>query len=338
MMNSQNSSSVLLLGGYGSLGSRIARLLRQHHPELHLTIAGRNREKAGALATELGNADTALVNLSRADLGLPQEHAFSVVVTAVRDLSLNSMRFAQSRGIAYIALSDAPFELGPLVARYIHKPTAPVLMLGHSIGAVPTLAALQFASRFKRVESIEIGLVFDPDDPFGDMSNADMERIAQVGPLPPQVRGGRWTHATGDEAARTFTGVGGVPHQGDAVGLVDLLSLSSIETVNLLRLDVAVGSTASSRRGKGPSHEVIIEISGELAGGENARYRYELVDPEGYATMSARGVAVCIERLLGLKGGAAPGPGLYLPESLVDPTYLLEQVQAGGVTVNRYEV
>lgn len=248
-MNSQNSSSVLLLGGYGSLGSRIARLLRQHHPELHLTIAGRNREKAGALATELGNADTALVNLSRADLGLPQEHAFSVVVTAV-----------------------------------------------------------------------------------------NMERIAQVGPLPPQVRGGRWTHATGDEAARTFTGVGGVPHQGDAVGLVDLLSLSSIETVNLLRLDVAVGSTASSRRGKGPSHEVIIEISGELAGGENARYRYELVDPEGYATMSARGVAVCIERLLGLNGGAAPGPGLYLPESLVDPTYLLEQVQAGGVTVNRYEV
>ncbi|PCF93902.1 saccharopine dehydrogenase [Vreelandella nigrificans] len=337
-MTSLQSASVLLLGGYGSLGSRVARLLRRRHPGLHLTIAGRNREKAGALATELGNADAALVDLSRADLGLPQDRPFSAVVTAVRDLSLNSMRFAQDRGIAYVALSDAPFELGPLVARYIHEPTASVLMLGHSIGAVPTLAALHFAGRFSRVEAIEIGLVFDPDDPFGAMSNADMARIAQVGPQPLLMREGRWSYAAGEEAARTFTGVGGARHQGQAVGLADLLSLSSIETVNSLRLDVAEGLTASSRSGRGPSHEVIIEISGELVGGDTGRYRYELVDPQGYAMLSARGVAVCVERLLGLNGGAPPGPGLYLPESLVDPAYLLEQVEAGGVTVNRSEV
>ena len=92
------------------------------------------------------------------------------------------------------------------------------------------------------------------------------------------------------------------------------------------------------RSGHGPSHEVIIEISGELVGGDKGRYRYELVDPQGYAMLSARGVAACIERLLGLNGGTPPGPGLYLPESLVDPAYLLEQVEAGGVTVNRGEV
>ncbi|MFQ3790005.1 saccharopine dehydrogenase NADP-binding domain-containing protein [Halomonas sp. A29] len=335
-MTPLHSASVLLLGGYGSLGSRIARLLRRRHPELHLTIAGRNREKAEALATELGNADATLVDLSRADLGLPQDRAFSAVATAVRDLSLNSMCFAQARGIAYIALSDAPFELGPLVARYIHEPTVPVLMLGHSIGAVPTLAALHFAGRFSRVEAIEIGLVFDPDDPFGAMSNADMARIAQVGPQPLVLREGRWSYAAGEEAARTFTGVGGVHHQGQAVGLADLLSLCSIETLSSMRVDVAEGRTASSRSGQGPSHEVIIEISGEMIGGDIGRYRYELVDPQGYAMLSARGVAVCIERLLGLDGGALPGSGLYLPESLVDSAYLLEQIEAGGVIVNRH--
>lgn len=331
-MHSKNTPSVLLLGGYGSLGSRIAHLLRQQYPQLHLTIAGRNQEKAMKFAAALGRADTAEVDLGRADLGLPRERPFSLVVTALRDLSLNSMRFAQFRGIPYIALSDAVFELGPLVARYIHKPAMPVLMLGHSIGAVPTLAAMHFARRFSRVDTIEIGLVFDPDDPFGPMSGTDMERIDRVGPQPLLLRDGRWDYASEKEAARKFTGVGGVDHTGQAAGLADLLSLSSVAERSI-RLDIAEGQTASSRSGTGASHEVVIEIRGELAGGQEGLLRCEMVDPEGYATLSARGVALCIERLLGLTGGAAPGSGLYLPENLVDPAHLLERVESAGVTV-----
>ena len=33
---------VLILGGYGSVGSRTGRALRQHHPDLPLVIAGRD--------------------------------------------------------------------------------------------------------------------------------------------------------------------------------------------------------------------------------------------------------------------------------------------------------
>ena len=40
---------VLILGGYGSVGSRTARALRRLHPELPLVIAGRDSAKAHAL-------------------------------------------------------------------------------------------------------------------------------------------------------------------------------------------------------------------------------------------------------------------------------------------------
>lgn len=334
-MPANTKRPVLMLGGYGSLGARTTRTLRQLYPDLPITIVGRDLAKAATLADEIGNATTALVDLDRADLGLPDDVEYGVVVTALRDLSLNTMRYAQVRRVPYVALSDGVFEIGPLVARYIHSPAAaPILMLGHSMGAVPVLAALHFARGFRRIDAIEVGLVFDSDDPLGPASAVDMERIGKIGPSPLLLDGGRWRWVGAEAATRRITGVDGSEHQGQAVGLVDVLSLSSTQARSI-RVDFAEGTTASSRRGEPPSHEVIIEISGERADGATGRFRYELVDLQGYAAMSAREVAVAIERLLGLVGGPAPGPGLYLPEMLVDPGHLMRRLEAFGVRVNQ---
>jgi hypothetical protein len=338
-MTANTLRPVLMLGGYGSLGARTTRMLRRLYPDLPITIVCRDLAKAAALAEEVGNATAALVDLHRADLGLspdmiPDDAGHSVVVTALRDHSLNTMRYAQARRIPYVALSDAAFEIGPLVARYVHRPAAaPILMLGHGMGAVPTLSALHFARGFKAIEAIEIGFVFDPDDPFGPLSASDMERISKVGPSPLLLRDGRWRWAGAEEGTRRFAGVDGAEHQGHAVGLVDGLSLWSSTTARSIRVDAAEGLTASSRRGQGPSHEVVIEITGERTDGGTGRYRYELVDPQGYAAMSARGVAVAVERLLGLAGGPPPAPGLYLPEALLDPSDTVRRLEALGVQV-----
>lgn len=45
--------------------------------------------------------------------------------------------------------------------------------------------------------------------------------------------------------------------------------------------------------------------------------------------LKALGVALGLEALLGLRGDA-PVPGLYLPESLIDPTYLVDEMKAIG--------
>jgi uncharacterized protein YbjT (DUF2867 family) len=47
-MMTQNS--ILIAGGYGVVGRQVSTLIRQRYPDLPLIIAGRNPEKAQALA------------------------------------------------------------------------------------------------------------------------------------------------------------------------------------------------------------------------------------------------------------------------------------------------
>jgi hypothetical protein len=332
-VNARDMAPVLIVGGYGSLGSRIARMLRRLHPRLPIAIAGRNPDKANAMAREIGEAVAIEADVSMHGLGLPAGAQYSAVVAAARDLSLHGMRVAQRASIPYLALSDAPFELGPVTARFVHAPhSSPVVLLGHAIGSVPTLAALHYAKGFESVERIDLGLVLDPEDPYGPMSAVDMEHIAADGPPPLLRMDGVWQWGDAEPGGRSFVGAGGVRHQGEAVGLLDVLSLARAAPHGSVRVDVAQGITRSRRAGGPPSHEVVVEITGRKPGMGTDRYRYELVDTEGYAALSARGISVVIESVLGLAGKAAP-PGLYLPESLVDTSHFMERMALFGVTV-----
>jgi hypothetical protein len=325
---------VLILGATGSLGARTVRMLRKLQPELPITLAARDMEKAEALAREVGHATAARIDIASPGLGLDPAARHSIVVTALRDHSFNSLRYAQAQGVPYIALSDGAFELGPIIAHYAHNAkAAPILLLGHSNGGVPTLAALHFASDFETVEAIELGLLFDPGDPFGAVSAKDLERINRIGPKPLVRQDGAWQWADAPLATRTFTSVDGTAHEAHAAGLLDVLSLGSGTEAAHVRIDLAGGLTASTKQGGSPSVEVIIEITGTKKTGETGRFRYELVDPEGYAAMSARGVAVAVESLLGLGRAPAPQTGVYLPEKLVQPEHLLERLKALGVSV-----
>lgn len=333
-MTGSIDAPVLILGATGSLGARTVRMLRKLQPELPITLAARDMAKADALAREVGHATTARIDIAAPGLGLDPAARYSIVVTALRDHSFNSLRYAQKQGVPYIALSDGVFELGPIVAFYAHHAkAAPVLLLGHSNGGVPTLAALHFASAFETIEAIELGLLFDPGDPFGAVSAKDLERINRIGPKPLVKENGAWQWADTPLATRSFTSIDGTAHEAHAAGLLDVLSLGSATPAARIRIDLAGGLTASTKQGGSPSTEVIIEITGTKKTGETGRFRYELVDPEGYAAMSARGVAVAIEALLGLASAPAPKTGLYLPETLVPPRYLLERLKAFGVNM-----
>jgi len=332
MTNAASLPPALILGATGSLGVRTVRMLRRLHPELPLVLAARDMEKADALARDVGHATTTPVDITAPGLGLDPAARHSIVVTALRDLSLNSVRYARDQGIPYVALSDGVFELGPLIAHHAHNAkAAPILLLGHSNGGVPTLAALHFASQFETVEAIELGLLFDPGDPFGAASAQDLERINRIGPRPLVKEDGQWQWAEPPLATRSFTSIDGTSHEAHAAGLQDVLSLGSATQAARIRIDLSGGLSATTKRGGSPSVEVIIEITGTKKTGETGRFRYELVDPEGYAAMSARGVAVAIECLLGLVGGRAPKSGLFLPETLVDQKHLVGRLNYFGI-------
>lgn len=335
-MSASMKNPVLLLGGSGVVGSRVARTLRRLQLDLPLVLAARNAEKAAAVAAQIGGPTTAAsVDLSREDLGLEPGASFSAVVTLLKDPWLNSLKYAQARQIPYVSFASFAFEIGPELAHYVQRSHgAPILVLGHVFGGVGTLAALHFARGefFKRVESIALAGVVDADDQGGPASQADFVRLTEECPSALIRRDGLWRWVGGQDALREVVDVGGVTRQAQALPLLDVVSLAAALDARTLRVDFAGRDKVSDAA---PSTELIVEIAGEGRDGEPVPARYELVDGDVYANLSAHGAALATERLLGLAGGPAPGPGLYHPESLLEPEYVLRRLQELGVRVRR---
>ncbi|WP_437569704.1 hypothetical protein [Sorangium sp. So ce542] len=81
--------------------------------------------------------------------------------------------------------------------------------------------------------------------------------------------------------------------------------------------------------------ELVVEVTGRRHDGAGARLRYDIVDTDGLARLSAYGAAIATERLLGLAGGPPVGPGLYNPESVLDPARVVARIEELGARVRR---
>ncbi|MGK4000344.1 hypothetical protein [Sorangium sp. So ce1024] len=334
-MSTRAMSPVLLIGGSGQVGARAARALRRLHPDLPIAIAGRDARKAAAVAAEVGGPTTATTaDVGRDDLGLERGASFSAVVALVKDEASNAVKRALADGVPHIAFSDFVTEIGPLVAHHVARPTrAPILMLGHVLGGTATMAALHLAQDLRSVDAIAIGCVIAADDHGGPASQADFERSAQIGQAALVLQDGKWTWPRGDAALRRFTDADGVERVGQAYPLLDVVSLAAATDARSIRVDLAARDAAT--RGAGHVTELVVEVSGRAHDGSEARLRYDIVDADSYSRLSAYGVAIATERLLGLAGGPPVGPGLYNPESVLDPARVLARLQELGARVSR---
>lgn len=337
-MSASTKHPVLIIGGSGIVGSQAAKILRKLHPALPITIGGRDLNKADAVASEIGSADAARIELGRPDLGLSPEDSYSAIAMFLKDDTLNSMKYAQAHEVPYLSVSSAAFEIAPEVARYIHRPQSiPFLMASQWLAGTATLPALHFASEFRSIEAIEIAALLDEQDMGGPAAYADYERITKAAPSSLILKDGNWFWATGADAAGSFKSVDGTEMQAQAYSPLDIVSLAAATDARSIRLDLAVGETASRRHGQPFSTEIIITISGQRKDGNTARVRYEIVHPSGQAPMTALGVAIGIERLLGLAGGKPVAPGLYLPNVLIDPAYMVQRLKEFGARVRRVD-
>lgn len=327
---------VLIVGGSGVVGSLTARTLRRMHPQLPIAIGGRDLAKAEAVAAEIGEAVAVRVDLSRPDLGQADADAFGAVVMFLKDDTLNSLRFAQSARVPYIDISTALFEIAPEVALYVAKPeSAPLLLNGTWLAGTALLAALDYASEFERVESVAIGAVFDEQDMGGPAASADFERQTRATSNALILQNGQWVWVGGDRGARVFTGGDGSEYRGQAYPLLDPVCLAAALNLKAARFDVAYGMSASRRRGEPFSTEMIIEIEGRKTSGRSGTFRLELLHPQGQAPVTAVGVSVAIERMIGLVGDGPAAPGLHMPNTLIDPAYMVERLQQFGAVMRR---
>lgn len=336
MMFTDGKQPVLIIGGSGIVGTHAVKILRRLQPDLPITIGGRNLAKARDVAKELDNVQAMHVDLGQQSLGLPHGARFSAIAVFVKDGSLHALRYAQASGIPYLNLSSSSFEIAPEVAFFAARPAAaPVMMASHWLAGTAVLPALLFAQEFDTLDSIEIAAVLDEQDMGGPAAYADYERIMAATKGMQILKNGQWIWVTGEDASRTITSIDGRKLPAQAYSPLDIVSLAATTTASSIRLDLVVGESSARRNGEHFSTEIIITLAGKRKDGTHERIRHEIVHPGGQAPLTGLGVAVALERLLGLHGGAPVPPGLYFPNSVIEPAYMLQQMQEFGVRYRR---
>jgi hypothetical protein len=223
-----SKAPVLIVGGSGIVGSLTARTLRRLFPDLPIAIGGRNAARAEAVAAEIEHAVATTVDLERPDLGQPEKSSYSAVAIFVKDHSLNSLRYAQAKGLPYVSVSSGTFEIGPEVSLFVHHSgSAPVLMASQWLAGAAVFPALHFASAYERVETIQIGAVLDEEDMGGPAAYADFERLTGVVPAALTVKDGKMLWVVGKEAKGRLRSVDGVELETQAYSPFDIISLAA---------------------------------------------------------------------------------------------------------------
>ncbi|MFJ1799192.1 saccharopine dehydrogenase [Streptomyces sp. NPDC088180] len=325
---------VLILGGSGQAGSGAAALLRQWHPGLPLTIAGRDIGRARRVADGLGTATAVTIDLRRSDLGLPAEHGhrFSAVVAALWDDRLNGLHYAQDHGLPYLSISSGLVEIAPEVVAGARRANASsILVASHFCAGVVVLAALELAGGFRRVDTVRIGAVLDELDTGGPAGAADLERWSAATTAGTVRRDGVFTWVDDPEVQAEVRAVDGVVLPGRSIAILDVPSLALATGAPNVRFDMAVGESAARRRGDRASIEIRIDLEGTGPTGAPLRTSRYLVHPAGQRPLTALGIALGVERQLGLRGERVP-PGIRTPETLLDPAYAAERLAEIGAT------
>jgi hypothetical protein len=324
---------ILLIGGAGMVGRWTAQFLRASHPDVPLLIGGRNLAGANDFAAEIGPAEGVAVDLAVGDLGLGGRPV-SAVVVFFTDERIAGLRFAQSRGVPHVSISPGIIEIAPEVAAYVHAPRAAPVVLGTEwlVGAT-TIPTLTFARAFGRVRDITIGALLDEQDAFGPAAGADLERQTKTMPAALARRDDAFVWRVGDDAKGRFHAVDGTEMQATALSPYDVVGLATAIGAPNVRFDLAVGMSSTRRRGGPLSTEIVIELAGEDHAGRPLRTRHAVVHSGGQMPPTGLGVAMLLERLLGLDGNPPVPAGLYFPYQLLEPAAYLARLRQSGASI-----
>lgn len=167
--------TILVIGGYGAFGARVAeRLARQ--ADLHVVVAGRRIEKASTFVESLravarARLDAAAFDATRPDLKRLASLRSGIVVNASGPFQAQDYTLAEAciaAGAHYIDLADARTfvtGIGKLDAAAQAARVA-VIAGASTVPGVSSAVVRHFADTFSRLDSIDIGIApgnsFDP--------------------------------------------------------------------------------------------------------------------------------------------------------------------------------
>lgn len=325
------SPRVVIAGGYGLVGGKVARHLRAAGHQLDLVLAGRNPQQGEALAAELG-ARTARLDVADPAAALAALGPIDLVIATLQDPGDNLLTAALRVGAAHIGIVRTADSMAPSAVAATNLARRPALMLGHWQAGVLMPVALAAAKAFAQVERIELAALYDYADPIGPMTANDAEGGAFVGRA--LVReNGAWANLDAAVSGRRVER-GELPaFDAMPMGVLDTPGLATMTGAANVRFDLGSGTSIGTAAGAAASHDIYIDITGTTAAGETTTKRTLMSDPNGQAHLTALGVLIGAERVLGLDGRPPPAAGLRLPETTIDPDRALERLRAFGVRI-----
>jgi hypothetical protein len=315
---------ILLVGGYGVVGSRVATQLRRHHPGLQLVIAGRSHDKAANLARSLGNAEAAVVDTTNADPLASVKGEVAAVLALVHDHDDNLLRSAIARDLPYVDITrGVAAQTRAYFSASLSPVRAPTMLASNWMAGVPAILAMHLARNLAPIDSVTLSILYDMSETIGPDSADAGSTMSE--PFMARVDGA-WRKVEGLSDPVTVKFPSGRERPTVRVSMADVITLAQATRAK----DVAVRiGIEPQRENPGPvSHEIVIEVVGP-----KGRRRVTLLDPHGQAHLTATGVVANLERVLCLNGPPLH-PGLSVPETAGDGERLIHLLRAEGVTLS----
>jgi saccharopine dehydrogenase (NAD+, L-lysine forming) len=350
---------ILITGGYGTVGRRVAADLAPDYPG-RVVVAGRSAEKAQQLAIELGHG----VRGRRVDVGEPLSveaalEDVGVVLSCIDQAEPHLLRAAIRRGLAYTDIAPHLMTRRPTeVMKAEAAQTGARIVLGAGLApGISSMLALLGAHHLgsQTVESVESNVLLSVGDAYGPASRAYiMEEIAlayavriedREVPTRPFAGSARVTfpRPLGERTSYLFPFSDQVffPETLGARTAVSRLVLEPPWLGTLLSALVRLRVTALLRRRAGSQERlqrlntwlqrryegrdwygVVVEVEGT-----RGRIRVSLVG-RGQATGTAIGAAAVVRALA---GGEVKQSGIWLVEQVVPPGPFFERLVARGL-------
>lgn len=81
----KSNTSILIVGGYGTVGTVLSELISIHYPEVHIIIGGRRLHKAQSAARLLPKADGVRIDILDADPLAGMTYMPDAMIVSVND-------------------------------------------------------------------------------------------------------------------------------------------------------------------------------------------------------------------------------------------------------------
>jgi len=350
-----SAGPLVIVGGYGVIGTHAATLLRARNPQLELVLAGRHPATAAGLADMLG-ATTARVDVraERPLSTLPERPA--AILATTPDPSDRLLADALRAGIplADVDRADGVAALDALLHASRVRPRTPVLLAGAWKGGTAALLAAALVRAVDAPSRIDLTVVVSSNDRVGDGAWRFSRRWA-------------WPHhAVTDRTRRVahpFTDVRPVRcPEGETRPSVQISTLDQVTLPMTLDVPTVQARLAMLEQPKLWA-VVALKRSGALRAFERPRLRgvrrrllersgsgdlsaftvavtgaertlaIDAIDMQGQAHLGAVGAALAAERVLGLADVELPA-GVSFPEQSARPAADIAALSAAGVVLH----